>query len=95
MSNIAFEMLSGVGQLNSAAETVLSIFTHFLQDQMLHSSSHLSNGSSELVAVDEPDSQHSSELARQQVVIKNIQSKIEKTKGLIRREQKTRDGNFD
>jgi len=55
----------------------------------------LSNGSAEQVTTggaDETDNQAASDLARQQALIKNIQAKIERTKGLIRREQTARDG---
>lgn len=72
---------------------LISLVFCMLQD-LLHSSSHLSNGSSEQVAGDEPDSQLAIEQARQQAAIKNIQAKIERTKGLIRREQTARDGEF-
>jgi len=63
-------------------------------------SSHLSNGSSEQVtgnlAVDEVDGHltGSSDILRTRAAIEHMQSKIGRTKDLIRGEQTTRDGMF-
>lgn len=67
------------------------------QDAYHLSSSVLSNGSSEhMVPTDEVDAHGNvvSDLARTRAAIEHMQSKIGRTKELIRGEQTTRDGNF-
>ena len=68
------------------------------KDIFLPSSAYLSNGSSELVAgnisVDEGDGHvsGSSDILRTRAAIEHMQSKIGRTRDLIRGEQTTRDG---